>query len=367
MKKRIAYIVSTLRRTGPTHQLLYIIRYLDRNDFEPLVITLSPEPDDSMMETFLEEEIPVYTLGLGRLKGLLYGRINLESMVRDLAPDLVHTQGLRPDLMGLGIGGRPLVSTQRNDPFVDYPAKYGKLKGGLMAWQQLRAIHKGKNVYACSSSLAEAYKEKYRLHIPFVQNGVDTEALLPVDSGEKRRLREELALRQDQLIILAVGSLISRKDNSVIVRAVNALEQPATLVLLGKGPDAARLRELQPDPHRLLMPGQVDNVKDYLGAADMFVSASLSEGLPNTLLEALACGLPPALSDIPPHREAMEGTDWHAFFPVGGGEIQLKVALEKLFMKPKDGWTDVLRAQAMKFSARRMSETYQEIYRKLLR
>ncbi|MBE0641903.1 MAG: glycosyltransferase, partial [Bacteroidales bacterium] len=123
MKRRIAYLVSTLRRTGPTHQLLYLLSHLNAQEFEPLVITLSPEPDDSMMETFLDLGIPVYTLGQGRLSGMVMGRLKLERMISDLKPDLLHTQGLRPDLLGLSLGGRPVVSTQRNDPFLDYPAK----------------------------------------------------------------------------------------------------------------------------------------------------------------------------------------------------------------------------------------------------
>ena len=47
-------------------------------------------------------------------------------------------------------------------------------------------------------------------------------------------------------------------------------------------------------------------VKDYLQAADIFISTAVSEGLPNTVLEALSSGLPCILSDIGPHREIIE-------------------------------------------------------------
>lgn len=49
--------------------------------------------------------------------------------------------------------------------------------------------------------------------------------------------------------------------------------------------------------------GFVDNVVPWLQASDLFVSASASEGMPLAVLEALSCGLPALLSDIPPHRE----------------------------------------------------------------
>ncbi|WJY17141.1 glycosyltransferase [Pectobacteriaceae bacterium CE90] len=49
--------------------------------------------------------------------------------------------------------------------------------------------------------------------------------------------------------------------------------------------------------------GQRDNVFPYLVAADFFISPSYNEGLPNTVLEALSCGVHCILSDISPHEE----------------------------------------------------------------
>ena len=48
--KKILYIVSTLERCGPTNQLSYIIKYLDKSKFEPMVLTLSPEPKEDRMK-----------------------------------------------------------------------------------------------------------------------------------------------------------------------------------------------------------------------------------------------------------------------------------------------------------------------------
>ena len=50
------------------------------------------------------------------------------------------------------------------------------------------------------------------------------------------------------------------------------------------------------------------DVLPYLQAVDYFISASSDEGLPNSVLEALATGLPVLLSDIPSHREILERT-----------------------------------------------------------
>jgi glycosyltransferase involved in cell wall biosynthesis len=53
-----------------------------------------------------------------------------------------------------------------------------------------------------------------------------------------------------------------------------------------------------------------DKVFEYFTRADLFVSASWGEGLPVAVMEAMACGCPVVLSNIPPHREIAEGVDF---------------------------------------------------------
>ena len=72
--KKILYIVSSLKKSGPTNQLSYIIKYLDKSKFSPTVLTLSAEPDDSMMEYFQNElDVKIDSLKLSRVQGILKG------------------------------------------------------------------------------------------------------------------------------------------------------------------------------------------------------------------------------------------------------------------------------------------------------
>ncbi|MGH8223099.1 MAG: glycosyltransferase, partial [Woeseiaceae bacterium] len=64
---RVVYLVSTLRRAGPTSQLLNIVRHLDRRQFDPVVVTLSPEPPESMLDAFEKAGVVVKSLSMSRL------------------------------------------------------------------------------------------------------------------------------------------------------------------------------------------------------------------------------------------------------------------------------------------------------------
>jgi glycosyltransferase involved in cell wall biosynthesis len=113
--------------------------------------------------------------------------------------------------------------------------------------------------------------------------------------------------------------------------------------------------------------GRIDNVDEYLKASDVFVSASRSEGLPNTVMEALAVGLPVILSDIQPHNEALEyNSNAGFFFPVDDF-IALSRILENLrnFSIEELGKASLSIADDH-LNADRMSNEYQKKYESLI-
>jgi glycosyltransferase involved in cell wall biosynthesis len=137
------------------------------------------------------------------------------------------------------------------------------------------------------------------------------------------------------------------------------------LVVLGDGPLLPKCKELATDVGNIFLPGEKSNVLEYLNVADCFVSASHAEGLPNAVLEALACGLPVLLSDIPAHREILAlSSAAGELFSIDRPE-SLNEAIQN-FEITNDRRT-AARALAMEhFSAEAMSRSYQELYRQQL-
>ena len=362
---KILYLVSNFRRTGPTRQLLNIVSNLDRSVCEISVLSLSPEPEDSMIGDFRSLQINISSLALSRFKGFFYADNKVRSHILTAQADIIHSQGIRPDMIASKIQDRHVVSTIRNDPRVDYPLKFGKFIGSQMAGKHLKVMRKLKHPVACSQSLAEDLKSKYGISAACIQNGVDTEKYSPAGKAEKAKLREKLGLEKAGKYFLTAGSLIPRKNIEILIRAFLKYSG-GNLLVLGDGPEKEKLTALCKDRQNIHLAGNAGNADEYMKAADFYLSASTGEGLPNTVLEAISSGLPVVVSDIAPHREIFAKTDHQYFFPPGDekalihliGEINKDdhAALQKKMRSTAEG----------NFNAKFMAAKYQDLYFKLL-
>lgn len=166
---------------------------------------------------------------------------------------------------------------------------------------------------AKSSALTDAYRraglpEEKLWEIPY---GVDVERFRPVSARERRRARESLGLPPEGTLALFVGGINERKGVHRLVEAFGtARERVSDLRLALVGPTEKYDREYVDGIRRRISEGNlagrvvlvgrvVDNVEEYMRAADIYVLPSTREGLPITVLEAMASGLAVVASDIP--------------------------------------------------------------------
>lgn len=138
-----------------------------------------------------------------------------------------------------------------------------------------------------------------------IPNGVDTDLFCPPTHSEKVRLRRQLGLPTSAPIVLAVGRLELEKDPATLLtawsHAVRGDRDAAVLLIVGTG---SLQQELQSMAGRLgigaqvLFVGEQHNVEDWYKAADIYVLPSRREGLSNSLLEAMASGLPVVMTQV---------------------------------------------------------------------
>ncbi|WP_167855893.1 glycosyltransferase [Natronospirillum operosum] len=370
--KKILYIVSTLNNSGPTNQLYNIIKYLDRSQFEPNLITLSPESVDSRWTDYEKLGVNLYSLNLSRIVGVFLGKIRLSKKIYEIGPDLLHTQGIRSDMLSASLEVRiPRVATIRNFPQHDYTMTYGKSQSMFMLWKHPRAWKKLDLCVGVSEAVSKNLADQFDIcDVETVPNGVDTEIYQKVSQADKIELRRNLKLSESADIWVSSGHLSERKDPLLIIatwKEIFANDPASHLIFIGDGSVRGECETASADCPNIHFCGRVSNVSDYLQASDYFISASKAEGLPNAVLEAIACGLPVVLSDIAPHREIWGmSPDIGELFDLGDKE-SLKSAFN--LMKEKNADTQYEATQSLveeKLSAQVMSKCYQSIYKRLI-
>lgn len=175
------------------------------------------------------------------------------------------------------------------------------------------------------------------------------------------------AASHDPPRVVSVGRLAPPKDFRALVDAV-ALLQPgsATVDVLGVGPELGELTKRAGATMRFL--GNVDDVPGRLAAADIFVLSSRSEGLPISVLEAMAAGLPVVASDVGGVGEIVsDGADGYLVPP--GDPNALADRLRELLGDParRASMGASARARALaEFDTPRFAARHAAVYRALL-
>jgi glycosyltransferase involved in cell wall biosynthesis len=150
-------------------------------------------------------------------------------------------------------------------------------------------------------------------------------------------------------VFVAAGRLQPQKDFPTLLRAFARVRsmRPARLVILGEGPERARLEALVAElaiSTDVALPGAMTNPYAYMARATAFILSSRWEGLPTVLIEAMSCGAPVIATDCPsgPH-EILAGGRYGTLVPVGD-VARLAAAMEaaldgELARPPAESWS----------------------------
>lgn len=180
-------------------------------------------------------------------------------------------------------------------------------------------------IVAVSAGVAEDFSQVFSIprnritviHNPVVTDRLRALATAPVDNAVNRQAGAQQ--------IVAAGRLINAKGFDTLLRAFALLLQSAEdgayrLIIMGDGPLRGELEQLcaQLNIHdKVHFAGFVDNPFAVMRSADVFVLSSRSEGLPNVLIQAMACGTPVVATDCPSGpREILEDGQWGELVPV---------------------------------------------------
>lgn len=255
----------------------------------------------------------------------------------------------------------PVLFTEHGRHQPDYPRKKRML---FNRWMLRRKDH----VVAVGEAVKQALVVNEGIppgRIEIVYNGIDTDRFTPSPSL-RETVRSELGLRQNDFAVMQVARLDYLKDHPTAVRALSRVPD-ARLFLVGEGPErpaidaeVARLN-LADRVHFL---GLRKDIPRLLQAADVFLLTSTSEGIPLTLIEAMATGLPVVTTDVGGTAEVVvEGTT--GYLAPAQDDAALAVALRRLdddvALRQRLGEAGRQRA-VERFSEAQMAERYHDLY-----
>lgn len=300
---RLLAILEASTITGPAKNLLQFAELARAPRRGPGVevhtaVFQRPGASSLFIETARRGAMPVHVIPeSGRFDpSVLAG---LEALVRELTPDILQTHAVKSHFLVRKSGlhrVRPWVAFHHGYTAPDLRARvYNQLdRWSLRAARQV-------------ITMSEPFRRE------LVGKGVASDRIVVVhnaiapDWGTASRepavaaaLRARLGIASEANVILLVGRLSREKDHATLLAALAKLRQDGAvpmphLVLVGDGPERVRIEQAIAAgglAGAVTLTGQVPTAEPYYGIADVAVLASLSEGSPNALLEAMAAGVP---------------------------------------------------------------------------
>lgn len=250
--------------------------------------------------------------GLSRATNGLVGARALVPRLRAFAPDLVLAYWVYPDgyaaLRAARRLGVPCIVGARGSDI--------HVRSGINALMTRRTLAGADGVLTVSEAMRTTAIDRYGApaeKVRTIVNGIDTGVFHPRD---RAAMRARLGVPADARLVTYVGRFVESKGLLELFAAFAGIagrDPAARLALVGDGVMRDQLPALLQDhglASRVHVPGglEPDAVGDWIGASDVLTLPSWSEGYPNVLVEAIACGCPVVATDVGGAREIVDET-----------------------------------------------------------
>jgi sugar transferase (PEP-CTERM/EpsH1 system associated) len=368
---RVLHVIDRLDMGGTEYVILKVMAGLGGGEFEHRVCAARGYNESLPHLQKMQDQIVVAGRNESKFQLLLF---HLAGIMREFRPHIVHSRnwGAIEAIPAARLAGVPIAIHSEHGYIPDMLA-------GLPARQ--RVIRRG--AYAMADAVFCVTDELRNFHarqawlaperIQVLHNGVDTERYSPLPEV-RRTMRERLRISSASLVLGIVSRLVPIKDHATLFRAAERLAAhkiDVRVIVAGTGPERERLDAIVKASSalagRVSFVGASENVPEILNALDIFVLPSLMEGMSNTILEAMSCGLPVAATRVGGNRELVQEGRTGVLFTPGddahlAGQIELLAANEAL----RSDYGAAGRRRVLEdFSLDKMLAGYRHLYRDL--
>jgi sugar transferase (PEP-CTERM/EpsH1 system associated) len=369
MPIRVMHVVDTLGKGGLENGLVNLIQRMNADDFEHTVYVirqLGPNAD-----RLSKDRVRVVCLG----KKETDSRFQVPALarsIRDIRPDIVHSRNwstVEAVLAGRWVRSCAIIHSEHG------------LEASSEAKQPWRRVCFRRVAFEMADRVLCVSNELRDLHarmtgfaakrISVIHNGVDSSRFFP-DATDRARIRQELDIADHEFCIGAVGNLFLVKDHMTLLRAARGLAEVSKdwrMVIAGEGPQRSDLEAFinaHPEwKRRVRFIGSSDRVPELLRAFDVYILPSINEGISNSLLEAMATGLPAVATEVGGNPEVIVNRVSGLLFPAGAWlELteRLLMLQARKDLRVELGRHAIARVRS-EFSIDSMVRKYEQLYR----
>jgi len=368
-KIKIAFFIDQLATGGTERQLKMLAEGLDRNRFEVGLYLLRGEADHPMKP----DNVDCHLLGINSIGSITGFKkiIKAAAMLKKQRVDIVQTffqdAAFCGALAARMAGVRRLLISVRDLLFW---ADSGSV------WPLRFAFFLSKGVVVNSRAVQEKVLPLTgRKPLSVIPNGIETGEKYSRSNESKKRLADEFGFTANKPVIVMVSNCnrpVKRVDLLVESAPLVLKEHNAVFIVVGDGYLRTGLEKRAAElgvGHKIIFVGHRSDIAAILAGSDIFVNTSDSEGLSNSIMEAMRAELPVVVSDVEGNRQLVTPDISGCFFKAGDFQ-QLSRKLVYLIENQETGRQMGARgkeAVASNFGEEMMVQKFEELYRSLVK
>lgn len=290
--KRIALFISSLQRGGSERVMANLAGYFQKQNYETLLVTQyireNEYPLPQGVTRVISEPAPDKLMG-GRVKNFIVRFMALRNIWKEYKPDVILSFLGKNNLMAIATAAflpAKVAVSVRGEPTMEYEGKFMQFLAKLVF------------------RFADGVILQTRRARGFFPKAVQKKSVILKNPINQQFIGRKIRVERENIIVTA-GRLDENKNHAMLINAFAKIadEYPEMrLVIYGEGELRTKLETLADEKGlsgRIGLPGSIDNVAEMIGRARIFALTSNTEGMPNSVIEAMALGTPVIATDCP--------------------------------------------------------------------
>ena len=368
MKIKVLHVVLSLDTGGLENGIVNLVNGADNSKFQVDVLCL--RNDGELVKRIKNPDSTVYFDNV-RDPSILVAARKISTACKKHDYQILHTHGwatMLPAYLSRRGRSRPYLVNGEHGTYYINSMLQKQVQRFLFCRMDLN-LSVSRNL---ANKLGRAFNLRPERFLAIV-NGVDS-TRFGTDLRSGSEIREELGIRPAEFVVGSVGRLVEVKNYPCLVRAFHLFSknrQDVRLLLVGEGPQRVKIEQMIDEyglGGKVILAGRREDIPALLSSMDVFVLPSFSEGLSNTILEAMCAGLPIIASNVGGNPELIAPGIVGELFE-SDNERELSTYLENWYSNPekREQMSISARAHAEKnFTLASMIEKYENAYLRLV-